>query len=99
MDTLLGTKTGYNQLLAEPRFVDKFAGLPVLRNLTELREIVSPARRTWVVFAPYATFEKLDNPKVVDYLNQTGKLEFETYRAKVMLVQRADQPKNVAKTP
>jgi len=98
LDTLLGTKTGYNQLLAEPRFVDKFAGLPVVRNLTELQEVVSRARRTWVVFAPYASFEKLSNPNVLDYLDQTGKVEFETYRAKVMLVERA-KPKTIAKTP
>src|SRR6266536_2846949 len=99
LDTLLGTKTGYNQLLAEPRFVDKFAGLPVVRNLTELQEVVSRSRRTWVVFAPYASFEKLSNPNVLDYLDQTGKVEFETYRAKVMLVERAKQPKSIAKTP
>ncbi len=99
MDTLLGTKTGYNQLLAEPRFIDKFAGLPVVRNITELREVVSPAHRTWVVFAPYANFEKLESPSVLDYLDQTGKIEFESYRAKVMLVERATQPKSIAKTP
>ena len=86
------SKTGYNHLLAQPRFVDKFAGLPVVRNLTELREVVSPAHRTWVVFAPYANFEKLSSPSVLDYLNQNGKVEFETYRAKVMLVERAKQP-------
>jgi hypothetical protein len=100
LDTLLGTKTGYNQLLAEPRFIDKFAGLPVVRNITELREVVSPAHRTWVVFAPYANFEKLSNPNVVEYLDQMGKIEFETYRAKVLLVERAKEPtKTVAKTP
>jgi hypothetical protein len=99
LDTLLGTKTGYNHLLAEPRFVDKFAGLPVVRNLTELREVVSPAHRTWVVFAPYANLEKLSSPSVLDYLGQNGKIEFESYRAKVMLVQRAKQPKTVARTP
>jgi len=98
MDTLLGTKTGYNHLLAEPRFVDKFAGLPVVRNLTAFREVVSPAHRTWVVFAPYANFEKLESPSVLDYLQQNGKIEFETYRAKVMLVERAKQP-SIAKTP
>src|SRR5207237_756918 len=26
LDTLLGSKAGYNQLLAQPRFVDKFGG-------------------------------------------------------------------------
>jgi hypothetical protein len=99
LDTLLGTKTGYNQLLPEPRFVDKFAGLPAVRNLTELREIISPARRTWVIFAPYASFERLSSPGVVDYIKQTGKVEFETYRAKVMLINGADQPTGIARSP
>jgi hypothetical protein len=99
MDTLLGTKTGYNHLLAQPRFIDKFAGLPVVRNITELREVVSPAHRTWVVFAPYANVEKLSNPIVLDYLHQSGKIEFESYRAKVMLVERTSEPNSVAKTP
>jgi hypothetical protein len=99
MDTLFASKGAYNQLLKEPRFVDKFAGVPLIRNLTEMREVVSSGQRTWVVFAPYADFEELSNPNVVDYLNQTAKVEFETYRAKVLLVERADQPKSVAKTP
>jgi 4-amino-4-deoxy-L-arabinose transferase-like glycosyltransferase len=99
MDTLLGTKTGYNQLLREPRFVDKFAGLPVVRNITELREVVSPAHRTWVIFAPYANFEKLSSPSVLEYLHQNGKIEFESYRAKVMLVERETQQQGVAKRP
>jgi hypothetical protein len=99
LDTLFGSKAAYNHLLGEPRFVDKFAGVPVVRNLTEMREVVSSAHRTWVVFAPYADFELLSNPNVVDYLNQTAKVKFETYRAKVMLVERADQPKGIVKTP
>ncbi len=99
MDTLLGTKTGYNQLLAEPRFVDKFSGLPVVRNVTELREAISPAHRTWVVFAPYTNFERLQSPSSLDYLHQTGKIEFESYRAKVMLVERGTQQKSIANRP
>jgi hypothetical protein len=98
MDTLLGTKTGYSHLLDEPRFIDKFAGLPVVRNITELRETITPAHRTWVVFAPYANFEKLESPSVLEYLHETGKIEFESYRTKVMLVERATQQKAVAKT-
>src|SRR6266480_2825845 len=99
LDTLLGTKTGYNYTLAQPRFIDKFAGLPVVRNITELREVVSPAHRTWVVFAPYANLEKMSSPSVLDYLHRNGKIEFETYRAKVMLVERASEPNSIAKTP
>src|SRR2546428_5881100 len=48
LDTLLGSRVGYNQLLAVPGFIDKFAGLPVLRNLTELRDVVSRSHRTSV---------------------------------------------------
>ena len=68
------------------------------RSRERCGEIVPPAHRTWLVFAPYASFEKLDNPSVVDHLNQTGKVDFETYRAKVMLAERAEQPKRIAKT-
>jgi hypothetical protein len=99
LDTLFESKGAYNQTLKEPRFVDKFAGVPVVRNLTELREVVSSANRTWVIFAPYADFELLSNPNVVDYLNQTAKVEFESYRAKVLLVERAEQPKSAVRTP
>src|SRR5207249_1226842 len=59
LDTLLGSKVAYNQLLAEPRFVDKFGGLPTIRNLTELREVTHRGRRTWLIFAPYSSFERL----------------------------------------
>jgi Dolichyl-phosphate-mannose-protein mannosyltransferase len=99
LNTLLSSKVPYNYLLGQPRYVDKFAGLPVVRNLAELKEVVSRSRRTWVIFAPYASFEKLTSQNVLDYLDDTAKVEFETYRAKVLLVERAKQPKNIVKTP
>jgi hypothetical protein len=43
--------------------------------------------------------EKLSSPSVLDYLHQSGKMVFESYRAKVMLVERATPQKSVAKTP
>ena len=99
LDTLFGWKAAYNQLLKEPRFVDKFGGVAIVRNLTELREVVSSAHRTWVIFAPYGNFEQLSDPAVLDYLNQTSKVKFETYRAKVLLVEGTAQAKGIAKTP
>ena len=86
-------------MLTEPRFIDKFAGLPTVRNLSELQEVIYHSRRTWIVFAPYSSFEKITNPNVLDYLDTNAKVQFETYRAKVLLVERATQPKKVAKTP
>ena len=89
LDTLFSSKVPYNQLLNEPRFADKFAGLPVIRNIMELKDVVHRSGRTWVIFVPYASFEKLNNPTVVEYLHQNSKAEFESYRAKVFLIQGA----------
>ncbi len=96
LDTLLGSKVPYNEKLVQPRFVDKFGGLPAIRNLTELLEVTHRARRTWVVFAPYSSFHKLSAPNVTEYLDANSKIEFESYRAKVLLIQGARSPTNLA---
>ncbi|MEO7167959.1 MAG: glycosyltransferase family 39 protein [Spartobacteria bacterium] len=95
MDTLFSSKVPYNQLLDEPRFSDKFGSLPVIRNITEFREVVNRSGRTWVVFAPYASFEGLNSPAVLDYIHEHARTEFESYRAKVLLIQGA-QPQVAA---
>ncbi len=99
LDTLLGSKIPYNQKLAEPRFVDKFVGLPAIRNLTELLEVTHRARRTWIVFAPYSSFNKLSAPNVTEYLDKNSKIEFETFRAKVFLIQGAKSKTDMAAGP
>jgi hypothetical protein len=98
LNTLLSSQSVYDQLFSQPRLADKFAGLPVVRNLAELREVVYRSRRTWIIFAPYASFEKLNDQNVLDYLGETAKVEFETYRAKVMLIERANEPRTIVKT-
>jgi len=99
LDTLLGSKVPYMHNLVEPRFVDKFSGLPAIRNLTELLEVTHRARRTWVIFAPYSSFHKLSAPNVNEYLDNNAKSEFESYRVKVLLVQGARQQTSVAASP
>ncbi len=89
LDTLFSTKVTYFQLFDQPRFADKFAGLPVIRNLGELKEVVNRAGRTWIVFAPYAAVERLNSPSVIDYIHQNARAEFESYRAKVFLIHGA----------
>ncbi len=99
LDTLFSSKVPYNQLLDEPRFSDKFGGLPVIRNLAELKDVLSRSGRAWVVFAPYASFEKLNSPAVIDYIHDHAKAEFESYRAKVYLIQGAQSAPAVAQAP
>jgi hypothetical protein len=95
LNTLFSSKVGY-QPFAEPRFADKFLGLPVIRNVTELRDAVNRAGRAWVLFVPYSSFERLNSPAVLDYIHQNSKAEFESYRAKVYLIQRAQPERTVA---
>jgi hypothetical protein len=99
LDTLFSSKVPYNQLLSEPRFADKFGGLPVIRNLTELKDVVNRSGRAWIVLAPYSSSIKFNSPPVVDYMRENAKAEFESYRAKVLLIQGAQPGTAVAQTP
>ncbi|MEO5717016.1 MAG: glycosyltransferase family 39 protein [Chthoniobacterales bacterium] len=96
LDSLFSSKVPYNQLLDEPRFADKFGGLPVIRNIAELKDVVNRSGRTWIVFAPYSSFEKLNSPAVLDYIHEYSRAEFESYRAKVLLIQGAQPRVTVA---
>jgi hypothetical protein len=99
LDTLLGSKVPYNEKLPEPRFVDKFRGYPAIRSLTELQEVTHRGRRTWIIFAPYSSFEKMSSPDELEYLDQNAKVVFESYRAKLLLIRGVNQPPVVAKSP
>jgi hypothetical protein len=73
--------------------------LPVIRNLAELKDVVDRSGRAWIVFAPFASFEKLNNPAVLDYIHDHAKTQFESYRAKVFLIEGAQSSSAVAQTP
>lgn len=99
LDSLFSSKVPYNQLLNEPRFADKFGGLPVVRNVSELRDVINRSGRAWIVFAPYSSFEKLNSPAVLDYIHENSRTQFESYRAKVLLIQGAQPGTAVAQAP
>jgi len=99
LNTLFSSKVPYNQLLDEPRFSDKFGSLPVIRNISELKDVVNRSGRAWVVFAPYASFEMLNSPATLDYIHEHAKAEFESYRAKVYLIEGAQPQSAVAQAP
>jgi dolichyl-phosphate-mannose-protein mannosyltransferase len=99
LDTLFASKISYNQKLAEPRLADKFRGLPAIRNLTELQEVTHRGGRVWLIDAPAGTSRRLQSADVAEYLDQNSKVVFESYRARVMLIQGAKQPTGVAASP
>lgn len=98
LDTLLHMKGPYNGDLPEPVLVDKFVGYPIIRNLGELQEVVHHARRTWIIFAPYSSFTKYSSPDVLEYLDKSAKVVFESYRAKVLLIEGPPLSPTVAKS-
>ena len=72
LDTLFSSKVPYDPTQREPRFADKFGELPVIRDITELKDVVNRSGRAWLVFAPYASFEKLNSPAALDYIHENS---------------------------
>jgi Dolichyl-phosphate-mannose-protein mannosyltransferase len=99
LNTLFASKVIYNQELVEPRFADKFGGLPAIRNLAELQEVTHRGGRIWLIAVPSSALARLQSPDVVEYLDKNSKVVFESYRAKVLLVQGAKQTTAVATSP
>jgi Dolichyl-phosphate-mannose-protein mannosyltransferase len=99
LDALLSKKVTYDDTLTEPVFIEKFRGYPTLRSLTELQEVTHRGRRTWIVFVPSGALTKLSTPEILEYLDKNAKVVFESYRAKVFLIEGANQPSKVANAP
>ena len=98
LDTLFSSKVPYDPTQSEPRFADKFGELPMIRNISELKDVVNRSGRAWLVFAPYASFEKLNSPAALEYIHENSKIVFESYRAKVLLIQAAQPGTTAART-
>lgn len=98
LDTLLNKRVSYSSELAEPAFIDKFRGYPAIRDLTELLEATHRGRRTWIVFVPYGALKRVSSPDVLAYLDKNAKIVYESYRAKVFLIQGANSPAAVAQS-
>jgi Dolichyl-phosphate-mannose-protein mannosyltransferase len=98
INTLFAKKVTYDSTFPEPAFRDKFRGYPAIRDLKELLEATHRSRRTWLVRVPGGGLKGSGPPEVFDYLDQNAKSVFESYRAKVYLIQGADSASNVAQS-
>jgi hypothetical protein len=87
LNSLFNKKVSYTDLYPEPVFIDKFRGYPSLRDVTELLEATHRGQRTWVVLVPWGSLKKMASPDVITYLDQNAKSVFESYRAKIFLIQ------------
>ena len=101
-----GRSVGVSEVWAPNAFVFRLSPFDAERFqqaeaalVSELKEVVNRSGRAWVVFAPYASFEMLNSPAALDYIHEHGRAEFESYRAKVYLIEGAQPDSAVAQTP
>jgi 4-amino-4-deoxy-L-arabinose transferase-like glycosyltransferase len=77
----------YDPGQTSPRYLERTVGTPVLRNLEELRSLFNRHRRIWIVAVPYQSFGFLAGPDVNNYIHQRAKVVYESYNARVFLLQ------------
>lgn len=70
-----------------PRYMDRFGGNTVLRDLNEFQDAVFRRKRVWVIAAPYSIFRASNDKTMLNYLNQTARVAYESYEARVYLLQ------------
>jgi len=73
------TRGGY------PGLIDKFAGLPIIKNLDELKEITGKYDRVWYLSAPDGVFETENDGVTTSFVKERFKVVYETYNSKVYL--------------
>jgi len=98
LDTLLGKKVSYDGKLLEPVFVDKFSSHPAIRNPDGAKRSNHRGGRTWIIFTPWGSVNKVNSPEVIEYLDKHTKVVVESYYVKVLLIEGANEPPSVAKS-
>jgi len=70
------------------RFLDRYSGSPVLRNLAEVKDALARHRRVWIVAAPLTAFKATNDHGTLDYIARNSKVVYESYHARVYLWER-----------
>jgi hypothetical protein len=70
------------------RYLDKYNGSAVVRNLSELTDVLHRHRRVWIVAAPYGAFLATNDAPIRDYIQQNTRVVYESYKTRVFLWER-----------
>lgn len=71
-----------------PGLIDKFAGLPIITSLDELKEITARYDRVWYLSAPDGVFETENDVGTTSFVKERFKVVYETFNSKVYLWQK-----------
>jgi hypothetical protein len=77
----------YDPSESSPRYLERIVGNPVLRDLEDLKGVLSNYRRIWLIAVPESIFTRMAGPEIRKFLQPEGKVVYEGYNARVYLLQ------------
>jgi hypothetical protein len=77
----------YDPSESSSRYLERIVGNPVIRDFDDLASVLSSHRKVWVIAAPDSIFMRMSGPEILPYLNREGRVVYESYNAKVVLVE------------
>jgi hypothetical protein len=80
------------QVLLDPiddstRYLERMTGIAVIRGDDDFRSVINMHRRIWIIAAPSGVFSFLSGPEVMEYVSKYGKVVYESYEAKIYLLE------------
>jgi hypothetical protein len=70
-----------------PRYLERMTGISVIRGVGELHPILNAYRRVWIVPVPHGVFAFLSGSEIMKYISQYGRVVYESYDARIYLLQ------------
>lgn len=88
LQSVTSQKVVYDPGAGLPRYVDKYAGVPVLRSQAELEDVLYRNHRVWLLVAPTTIFNQLQDRRLIEFINQRFRTVSETYDGALYLWER-----------
>jgi hypothetical protein len=77
----------YDPSESSPRYLERIVGNPIIRDFSDLQGVLSNYRRIWVIAVPESIFIRMSSQEIRKYLQNRGSVVYESYNAKVYLIQ------------
>lgn len=85
LQTITDRKIVYDNNLNSPFYRDKFIGSVVLRNFSELKDVLASNKRVWFVASPYQSMPGVIDAETVSFIDGNFRVIKESYDARLYL--------------
>ena len=69
-------------------YLDKYIGAPVIRNISELNDIMNRHRTVYIVATPYAEIQSTNDKPILEFIAKNSRIVYESYRTRIYLWRR-----------